>query len=138
MKRMQYRHIAARLPKPSKEIMPKRCTSCSILLDVPCLNPVCEGHQNDSIGDRCRYCATNQREALLYSRDVPGLFFSSLGDLNDDVQDKPRHQFVYTSADASRLCRSDISPEISTQCFARVQSVFCFCTAYSLVELRFL
>jgi hypothetical protein len=65
MKRMQYRHIAARLPKPSKEIMPKKCTSCSILLDVPCLNPVCEGHQNDSIGDRCRYCATNQCEALL-------------------------------------------------------------------------
>jgi hypothetical protein len=51
---------------------------------------------------------------------------------------KPRHQFVDTSADASRLCRSGISPEISTQCFARVPSVFCFCTAYSLVELRFL
>src|SRR6266446_4447319 len=35
------------------------------------------------------------------------------------LRNKPRHQFVYTSADASRLCRSGISPEISTQCFAR-------------------
>ena len=33
---------------------------------------------------------------------------------------KPRHQFVYISANSSRLYRSAISPEISTQRFARV------------------
>ena len=51
---------------------------------------------------------------------------------------KPRHQFVYTSADSSRPCRSDISLEISMQRFAHVQSVFCLYTAYLLVERRFL
>src|SRR4030095_4693295 len=53
-------------------------------------------------------------------------------------QRKPRHQFVYTRADSTRLYRSDISPEISTQRFTRVQSVFCFRTAYVLVERLFL
>jgi hypothetical protein len=43
------------------------------------------------------------------------------------------HQFVYTSADASRLCRSSLSPGISMHRFARVQSVFHLCTAYLLV-----
>ena len=50
----------------------------------------------------------------------------------------PRHQFIYTSADASRLCRNDRSPAISTQHPARVQRVFCLYPAYILVELRFL
>ncbi len=54
------------------------------------------------------------------------------------VRFKPRHQIVYTSVDSSRPCRSDISSEISTQRFAHVQSVFCLCTAYLLVERRFL
>ena len=39
------------------------------------------------MGDICRYCATNQREEPLYSRDIPGLFFSSLADLEGDVQE---------------------------------------------------
>lgn len=53
-------------------------------------------------------------------------------------QVKPRHQFVYTRADARRLYRSAKSPEISTHRFARVPRVFCLCTAYLLVEWRFL
>ena len=49
----------------------------------------------------------------------------------------PRHQFIYTSADASRLCRNDRSPAISTQRLARVPRMFCLYPAYLLVELRF-
>ncbi len=42
--------------------MGQKCTSCGILLDVPCTNPTCTGHQNTPMGDRCYYCATNQRK----------------------------------------------------------------------------
>src|SRR5262249_29052136 len=31
------------------------------------------------------------------------------------LEDSPRHQFIYTSADASRLCRNDGSPAIFTR-----------------------
>jgi len=48
----------------------------------------------------------------------------------------PRHQFIYTSADASRLCRNDRSPAILTRCLARVERVFCLSPAYLLVELQ--
>ena len=50
----------------------------------------------------------------------------------------PRHQFIYTSTDASRPCRNGGSLVISTQRFARVQRVFCLYPAYLLVELRLL
>jgi hypothetical protein len=75
------------LPKQPKKSSPKKCPSCEIILDMPCLNPACAGHHNESMGDMCRYCATNQRAEPLYSREVPGLFFSSLADLQGDVQD---------------------------------------------------
>ena len=54
------------------------------------------------------------------------------------LEDSPRHQCIYTSADASRLCRNDRSPAIFTRRLARVQRVFCLYTAYLLVELQFL
>jgi hypothetical protein len=50
----------------------------------------------------------------------------------------PRHQFIYTSADASRLCRNDRSPAILTRRLTRVERVFCLSPAYLLVELQFL
>ena len=50
----------------------------------------------------------------------------------------PRHQFIDTSADASRLYRNDKSPAILTRCLARVVGVFCLSPAYLLVELQFL
>jgi hypothetical protein len=50
----------------------------------------------------------------------------------------PRHQFIYTSADASRLYRNDRSPAILTRRLARVERVFCLSPAYLLVELQFL
>ena len=49
---------------------------------------------------------------------------------------KPRHQFVYTYAGSRRLCRSDRKPAISMHRFTRMQSAFCLCTAYLLVEWR--
>ena len=66
--------------------MDKKCTSCGIVLDIPCLNPACAGHHNDSVGDLCRFCATNQREEPFLIGDVPCLLFSSLGDLDVDAQ----------------------------------------------------
>src|SRR5712691_11187189 len=69
--------------------------------------------------------------AAFLSRQVVGIS-------DGDTMSKPRHQFVYISADSGRLYRSDISPEISTQRFTCVQSMFCLCTAYLLVERRFL
>jgi hypothetical protein len=54
------RSDAAMAPKPPHKRRPTTCTHCGILLNVPCLNPGCAGHQNDSLGDWCRYCATNQ------------------------------------------------------------------------------
>src|SRR6266481_6253292 len=47
----------------------------------PCPNPACDGHSNESIGDECVYCATNERQNTLYLwlRSTP--FRSSLGDI---------------------------------------------------------
>jgi hypothetical protein len=42
----------------------KKCAHCGILLDVPCTNDACEGHHNESHGDVCGYCATNERANL--------------------------------------------------------------------------
>jgi hypothetical protein len=81
------RESTAMPPKQPKKKMPKKCTSCDIILERPCLNPDCAGHHNERLGDLCQYCATNQRAAPLYSREVPGLFPSSLADLKDEVQE---------------------------------------------------
>jgi len=67
--------------------MDKKCTSCGIVLDVPCVNPACAGHQNESVGDLCSFCATNQREASFLIGDFPQLLFSSLGDPDVDWED---------------------------------------------------
>jgi hypothetical protein len=45
-----------------EDLMEKKCVLCDILLDVPCTHPGCAGHHNDSRGDVCVYCATNERE----------------------------------------------------------------------------
>ncbi len=60
--------------------MPKKCSICGILLDVPCANSVCTGHQNESIGNVCAYCVTNERDKILNLRDLSSLFLSSLAD----------------------------------------------------------
>ena len=60
--------------------MSEKCASCDILLDVPCGNPACDGHHNESVGDVCLYCATNEREDLRYLRQLSHLLVSSLAD----------------------------------------------------------
>jgi hypothetical protein len=60
--------------------MPKKCAICDILLDVLCGNPACDGHHNESIGDVCGYCATNERENMRSLRRAPHLLVSSLAD----------------------------------------------------------
>ena len=61
--------------------MPKKCTLCDILLDVPCVNPACDGHHNESVGEVCLYCATDERSKRGFAREVAMLFVSSLGDI---------------------------------------------------------
>jgi hypothetical protein len=59
----------------------KKCVACEILLDVPCANTVCGGHKNESRGDLCVYCATNEREHPLFLRPHTNLMLSSLADM---------------------------------------------------------
>jgi len=65
-------------------LMQKKCAICDILLDVPCSNPACEGHHNESIGDVCVYCATNERGNLGYLRKFSSFLVSSLADTGSD------------------------------------------------------
>jgi len=64
--------------------MQKKCAICDILLDVACANPACAGHHNESMGDVCVYCATNERENLDYLRKFSSFFASSLKDTGSD------------------------------------------------------
>ena len=61
--------------------MPTKCVRCGILMDVPCPKVNCDGHLNDSVGEVCRYCATNERRNTLFAREIATLFFSSLGEI---------------------------------------------------------
>ena len=62
----------------------QKCVACEILLDVPCSNAVCGGHQNESRGDLCLYCATNERENLHFLRTLSHLLLSSLAESGSD------------------------------------------------------
>ncbi len=67
--------------------MENKCKNCGIILDILCANPACTGHQNESIGDICYYCATNQREKSLHIRNAQSLISSSLRDVDIDSED---------------------------------------------------
>jgi hypothetical protein len=67
--------------------MENKCKSCGIILDALCMNPVCTGHQNESMGDICYYCATNQRENSLHIRNFQSSLSSSLIDVDIDSED---------------------------------------------------
>ena len=45
--------------------MEKKCAICGILLDMPCPAFACPGHRNESVGEMCAYCATNERAEVL-------------------------------------------------------------------------
>jgi hypothetical protein len=62
-------------------LLPKKCVNCGILLDVSCTNPGCSGHDNESMGEVCVYCVSNERENMRYVRELSTLFFSSLADI---------------------------------------------------------
>jgi hypothetical protein len=64
--------------------MEKKCVMCDILLDVPCAHPGCAGHHNESRGDVCVYCATNERENMHYLRKFSSFCISSLADTGSD------------------------------------------------------
>ena len=58
--------------------MANKCARCSILLDVPCPNPACDGHHNESVGEVCVYCATNERTHLRDLRQLSSPIVSTL------------------------------------------------------------
>jgi len=74
--------------KPPQKVVPKTCTICGIILNVPCLHPLCPGHGNESQGDVCAYCVTNQRETLWQIPASHGLLQSSLDDISADMDDR--------------------------------------------------
>jgi hypothetical protein len=67
--------------------MEKKCAICTILLDVPCLQPSCPGHHNESIGDICVYCATHERDEVLSLRNLAASLKSSLESFGFDLED---------------------------------------------------
>ena len=88
MKAMRESHQGSIGQKRPKKVVPKQCTLCGIILNVPCLNPHCPGHHNASTGDICAYCATNQREKRLHVPASHGLLQSSLDDVSADMDDR--------------------------------------------------
>jgi len=67
-----------------EDLMEKKCVLCDILLDVPCTHPGCAGHHNDSRGDVCVYCATNERENMDYLRMCASFCRASLAEMGSD------------------------------------------------------
>ena len=60
---------------------PTKCAKCGILLEVPCTNPVCDGHGNERQGDVCGYCATNARTTHTLGRAPTSPLASTLDDM---------------------------------------------------------
>ena len=70
-----------------EERMEPKCTVCGILLDVPCRVPGCPGHHNESIGDRCAYCAARERHEVPFLGDIVPSLVSTLGDCEIDLDE---------------------------------------------------
>ena len=66
---------------PSEAQRPTKCRRCAIRLDVPCPNPVCDGHDNESWGDVCVYCAINARTNHHFLRKPTSPLASTLDDI---------------------------------------------------------
>jgi hypothetical protein len=66
--------------------MHQKCALCGILMDVPCTNPACDGHRNESVGDVCVYCADNERRNSHFLREPFTVFVSSLRDCAADLE----------------------------------------------------
>ena len=61
--------------------MPKKCTLCGIILDVPCTNPSCSGHRNERWGEVCVYCATEERKNTRFLWERSRFFVSGLAEM---------------------------------------------------------
>ena len=66
--------------------MDKKCALCGILLNVPCPNPACDGHQNTSVGELCLYCADIARGNSNFVHDRSTFLVSSLRDFAVDLE----------------------------------------------------
>jgi hypothetical protein len=66
---------------PMEARMAKKCAKCHILLDVPCTNPACDGHHNESVGEVCVYCATSERAHMRNLRKLASPLVSTLYDI---------------------------------------------------------
>jgi hypothetical protein len=67
--------------------MQKKCLNCSILLDIPCVTLACPGHHNESVGEVCAYCATNEREEVLFIHNFAPSMLANLEDFEPDLDD---------------------------------------------------
>ena len=76
------------LPHPREARMEKKCAICGILLDMPCPAFACPGHRNESVGELCAYCATNERDEVLSLRNLSPSLVSSLEDFEPDLDDE--------------------------------------------------
>ena len=65
--------------------MQKKCAICFILLDIPCITYACPGHHNESVGDICAYCMANEREDVLFLRNLSPSLLSTLEDFEFDL-----------------------------------------------------
>ena len=61
--------------------MPRKCAMCGIILDMPCSNSACSGHLNESMGEVCVYCATNERQNTRFLWERSRFFASGLADI---------------------------------------------------------
>src|SRR4030095_11125459 len=85
-----------------------KCTRCGIRLDVPCTNPICDGHGNENHGNVCVYCATNERANRHFLRKLASPLFAALYDTGHGEEgagdDEPwrclRLRFVHVTGDS--------------------------------------
>jgi hypothetical protein len=68
--------------------MEKKCAICGILLDMPCPALACPGHRNESVGEMCAYCATNERDEVLALRTLSLSLVSSLEDFEPGLDNE--------------------------------------------------
>ena len=66
--------------------MENKCTTCGILFDIPCVAYACPGHHNERVGDMCEYCDANERDDVLFLRNLAPALGSSLEDFEFDLE----------------------------------------------------
>jgi len=62
--------------------MENKCANRGILFDISCGNSACSGHHNERVGDVGAYCDANERDAVVFLRDLSPSLLSSLDDFD--------------------------------------------------------